>query len=251
MRDGVAAGGRVIRKWIKTAVVKTGPVRVFVWETPVRILLLVMLTLPCFGQSVQLGVKGGVPVTDAFQASSFFTLDFGSSGSSATRRYTVGPMVELQLPHGFGVECDALYTRLGFAYFTKMIALEYTYSNTSANGWEFPLLAKYRLPKVHPFQPHIGIGPAFRTVTGVSISTFSLIDFYPPIPIGRGHSSSDPHLDARSNVGIAVGSGVEFRLGFLKVSPEVRYVRWRADHDEDPNLHSNPNQVEVLLGVTF
>lgn len=216
-----------------------------------RSLFLLALALPCLGQTIEAGVTGAAAVTRAFNTAAFFTLDFGSSGSSATRRYIVGPTVELRLLRGFSVECDALYTRLGFAYFTKMAALEYTYSNTSANGWEFPLLAKCRLPKVHSIQPHLEVGPTFWTVTGVSVSSFSLIDFYPPVPIGLTHGSSDPHLNARSHVGIAVGSGIEFRLGFLKISPEIRYARWRAHQDEDPTLYSNPNQVQVLLGITF
>jgi hypothetical protein len=66
---------------------------------PVRLLILVALSLPIFGQRIEVGVKGGVPVTAAFQTGSLFNIDFGESASSATRRYTVGPMVELNLPH--------------------------------------------------------------------------------------------------------------------------------------------------------
>jgi hypothetical protein len=47
------------------------------------------------------------------------------------------------------------------------------------------------------------------------------------------------------------GLGAEMRVGVVRISPEVRYTRWRADRDLHPELHSNQNQVEFLLGITF
>jgi len=64
-------------------------------------------------------------------------------------------------------------------------------------------------------------------------------------------SSTDGHLGDRSPYGVAAGAGLNFRFGRLHVSPEVRYTRWRQDRMLDPELYSNPNQVEVLLGLTF
>ena len=133
----------------------------------VQVVLLVVVSVPCFGQKLEFGIKGGIPVTSAFQTGSFFTMDFGESASSATRRYTVGPMVELRLPHGFELEFDVLYSRLGFADLTKSVALIFDYANTSANSWSFPVLAKYRLPAFRVVRPYIEVGPSFRTVSGV------------------------------------------------------------------------------------
>ncbi len=47
-------------------------------------------------------------------------------------RYTLGPTVQLGLPHGFRLEGDALYRRLGIP------------SQTTAQ-WRFPLLVQYRI----------------------------------------------------------------------------------------------------------
>jgi len=84
-----------------------------------RTLFLVATALPCFGQPVEFGVKGGIPLTEAFETGSFFLIEFGEGATSATRRYTIGPTVETRLPHGFGVEFDVLYKRLGFDDLTK------------------------------------------------------------------------------------------------------------------------------------
>ena len=178
-------------------------------------------------------------------------MDFGESASSATRRYTVGPMVELRLPHGFELEFDVLYSRLGFADLTKSVALIFDYANTSANSWSFPVLAKYRLPALRVVRPYIEVGPSFRTVSGVSVSTTRIIEFGGGFASGPTHSSSDSHLNNRSNAGVAAGLGIQVRLAFLRISPEVRYTRWKADQQPDPCLYANQNQVEVLLGITF
>src|SRR6266849_1996698 len=73
-----------------------------------------LLTASCFGQRLEIGAKLGVPLSPTFETSSFFTIGFGEGASSATRRYTSGPTGGLLLAHGFGLEFDGLYKRLGF-----------------------------------------------------------------------------------------------------------------------------------------
>src|SRR5882762_6598775 len=85
---------------------------------------------------VSVGIKGGVPLTEAFDTVSDATRGYVST----TRRYIVGPSVELNLPAGFGVEFDALYTRLNFSQ--NIVATAIT--ATTANSWEFPLVLKYK-----------------------------------------------------------------------------------------------------------
>ena len=57
----------------------------------------------CLGQPLSIGVTGGGRATDDV---------IGATAES--RRYVVGPMVELGLPWSFGVESDALYHRSGY-----------------------------------------------------------------------------------------------------------------------------------------
>jgi hypothetical protein len=214
----------------------------------VRTFLVVLLsTLPCFGQQIEVGVKGGVPITDAFETGEEFHLDFGEGATSATRRYTVGPVIEVRLPHGIGVELDVLYKRLGFDDLTKRAGVALTYTRTVANSCEFPILGKFRLPHATILHPYVEAGPSFRSLSGVSASITTTY----PGSSSNSTSSTDSHLNNRSPYGIAAGAGLEFHVGRFHVSPEIRYTRWRSDNMLDPELYSNPNQVEVLVGITL
>ena len=66
--------------------------------------------MPAWAEILSIGVKGGVPLTDAFNTARSGSLSYFSE----TKRYTVGPTVELHLPLRFSIELDALYTRLNY-----------------------------------------------------------------------------------------------------------------------------------------
>jgi len=62
----------------------------------------------CCGQSLSIGVIGGVRGTDDLT---------GPGATSASKRYAVGPALDIGLPRGFGLEADALYRREGYHSF--------------------------------------------------------------------------------------------------------------------------------------
>ena len=62
-------------------------------------LVFLLLTFPSFSQSIAIGVKGGIRATN----------DVEGSGTSESKRYLVGPAVEVILPFRIAVEVDALY----------------------------------------------------------------------------------------------------------------------------------------------
>ena len=97
-----------------------------------------LLGLP---QTLTVGAKGGLRLTR----------DPQEYDTSDSKPYLVGPMIEIRLPFHFGVEADALYSRLGNTSYIPLIANASTI-RTIANLWEFPLLTKYRVPlaRVHP-----------------------------------------------------------------------------------------------------
>lgn len=207
-----------------------------------RILGLLCFPLACYGQSLEFGVKGGVPVTRAFETGSEFHLAFGESATSGTRRYTVGPMLRAQIAGRFDIEFDALYKRLGFVDVTE-VALATTYTRVIGNSWEFPLLGSYRFL---PVAPYISAGPSFRVTTAKFLSarnTFPGGGTVLPAPSGS------PILEHRSGYGVGAAGGAQVRTGRIRISLEGRYTRWAADVDEDPYLHSNHNQFEMLLGL--
>jgi opacity protein-like surface antigen len=50
-----------------------------------------------------------------------------------------------------------------------------------------------------------------------------------------------------------MGAGLSVKVWRVTLSPEIRFTRWGAQHFIDPNglLHSNLNQGEFLVGITF
>jgi hypothetical protein len=108
---------------------------------------------------ITFGVKGGVPVTDAFHPGS---PSFGFD----TKRYTVGPTVEFNIPVGLAVEIDALYKRLSFDSNSVTLPSGF-FARTIANSWEFPLLLKIRPGVTRHVKPYVAPGVNFRYLTGV------------------------------------------------------------------------------------
>ena len=60
-------------------------------------------------------------------------------------------------------------------------------------------------------------------------------------------------LNNRNNYGVVAGAGVELHLGFVKISPEIRYNGWTRRFFDSPGsyLQSNRNQATVLVGISF
>src|SRR5689334_14073656 len=144
-----------------------------------------------FAQPFGMGLKVGVPVTDAFKVLPVPTPDVFSGDSP---RYTVGPYVELRLPARMAVEVDALYRSYDFR--SRGVG-------ASASSWEFPVLVKHRF-NAGLVRPYFDAGVSFSRLTDISLAS----------------------LNHRSNYGVVVGGGLEFNLFVVKVSPEVRYTGW-------------------------
>src|SRR5580704_5773892 len=97
--------------------------------------VLLCLAVPGLPQALTLGAEGGLRLTG----------DTPLYGVSNSRRYLVGPKIELALPLHLAVEADGLYSRLGSTYYIPLIANE-SFIRTIANTWQIPLLAEYYLP---------------------------------------------------------------------------------------------------------
>jgi len=68
-----------------------------------RPVLLFLFGSPAFfAQPFSAGIKAGVPLTDFLSAAE------NGGYTVSTQRYIVGGVVEVRLPRGFGLECDAL-----------------------------------------------------------------------------------------------------------------------------------------------
>src|SRR5579883_920713 len=201
-----------------------------------RIGIFLVWVATVWGQSVELGVAGGVPLTSALvtgQEAPHFC--YVEEATSATRRYTVGPMLRISLLHGLGFEGGALYKRLGYDSLSQVACLA-VFTRGIYNSWEFPLLGTYRLPGHLPGAPFLSGGPSFRSMANASLTA------HETYPGGSAVISDSTSVLDRSHAGLAVGIGGEVRAERLRITPELRYTRWRADPSqiECPVLQSEP-----------
>jgi hypothetical protein len=157
-------------------------------------------------------------------------------------------MVELGLPLGFAVEVDALYHRTDYFIETPNEGPQ----SGRANSWEFPVLLKYKLgtPLIKPF---VEAGVAPRTISGTVNDTDT------SILAGAGvatTSSFSSNTNWKASLGVVLGGGVQFGLGPLRISPEVRYTHWTSTPINEtfangPTIHSTQQQADILVGIAW
>ena len=209
------------------------------------LVLTVGSVLPALAQPVSIGVKAGVPITDAFE-----TFRGNSSAyATNTKRYLAGPAIQFNLPAGFSIEVDALYKRLGYQY-DQSLANGTIYARTVANSWEFPGLVKFAfLPG--PVSPFVAAGGSLRHVSGIKQLRRTINAGLAPIDV---QLSTAPEFNKRTDGGFVYAGGVEFKVGRVRVTPELRYTRWGGENFRDPVnalLRTNRNQGDFLLGFRF
>ena len=191
----------------------------------ISLVLFVFLGSAAFAQHLSVGIIGGVPFTDLTKAPSSGTLTyFRDSG-----RYTIGPTLQIALPLSLRIELDALYRPLGY----RLQATGFS-DTTSASQWRFPLLLQYRF-SAPLIKPYVEAGVSFDHLSNLKQSIVNPSTF-PSTVVQRSHS------------GLILGVGVDLKLPFVRVSPELRYTRQGS---EDIRNLSELNQAEFLVGFRF
>jgi opacity protein-like surface antigen len=204
--------------------------------------LLFAFTAGAFCQPFSFGVKAGVPLTDFLSAAESQNVSYFTS----TNRYIGGVTAELHLPLGLGVEVDALYRHLNYHESSGTVPIA---ASTTASDFEFPLLGKYRFPMIKVVHPFVDAGVAFDSLAGVKQEIASVVN-----GTASASSTSNPsELHNSTTRGFVIGGGIDIHFLVIHLLPEIRYTRWGAQHFFDVNglLHSNVNQGEFLLGITF
>ena len=168
--------------------------------------VLLLLTIGATAQSLGYGIKLGVPFTDVFE----------NGGIDENSRFVIGPMVEFRLPI-IGFEADALY---------HYVSLRQNPTNVgSGSTWQFPIVAKVRLPTTPILKPYGEAGVSFRTFT-----------------------SSGSDLSAQSKKGFVLGAGLDIHAIVIHITPELRFTRWGSGHPVF--LQANESQFEFLVGFS-
>jgi hypothetical protein len=182
-----------------------------------------------------IGVKGGLPFTDAFSFD--YTSNFSSScasvffcTSTASRNYLIGPMIGLGVWHDFSFEADALYTPLSLTTLGNPsrtgLTLFPSPSIQTFNAWQFSLTGIYKFPPAL-VRPFFEAGPTMRAATS---------------PFGGD----------LSHIGITAGAGIESKVRWLSIAPEVRFVHWGHDGPYAGFFYaSRQNQAQFLLGLSY
>jgi len=192
----------------------------------------------CDAQSVSFGVIGGGRPTDTVS----------SPATDESKRYTIGPMVDIGLPFGMGFEVDALYNRQGFTASNSSALASTTYRQRT-NAWDFPLLVKHTLP--FPIaKPFLEVGYTPRHIGGsldTSGSTLTSIT-------GQRTFFSNHQDVSFTGHGLVLGGGLRIGAGPLHVSPQVRYTRWNSSpygfsFSDGPSFSATQNQIDLLIGV--
>src|SRR5690348_13989531 len=181
------------------------------------LLLFTVSAVAALAQPFTAGVKVGAPANDFLDAvrGSNFTFH------SYTNRYLAGPTAELRLPFGLGVEFDALYRHYNFQTSGILpptggippIATTVT-GNASTGAWEFPLLAKYRFP-FRIVRPFVDAGVAWDKLQGFK----QAITVVSAVPLTAPSGFNQPVHD--TTAGFVIGGGLDIRVPFVHVSPEI------------------------------
>ena len=198
------------------------------------IFLSAVLTLPIYPQIVSVGAVAGTNITNDVSS-------LGGGGRNTIpgatqtlltdpggRRLIIGLKLELRLPQNWGIEVNALHRKVQLTTTTifsppisrpdgSQFSILGPFT-TTLTSWEFPVLAKYRLP-IPKLQPFLTAGPSFR-----------------------------PGGTSLSQIGVTAGGGVAFQTGSLHIDPTLRYTRWSASN-RYPIGGPNVNQVELLVGL--
>ena len=207
---------------------------------------LFVFAVAAMAQPIGIGLKVGLPLTDAFDTARGPSSEYLSD----SKRYIIGPQIEFRLPAGFSIELDALYTKLNFSS-VGSVAGSAVEAVTEADAWEFPLLLKKKFggssAGVAAVRPFVAVGATFKKLTSIKqVTSF--------VTGGSQTTSTPAELQDKDSTGFVIGAGLEIRALFLRISPEVRFTRWGTSNFREGVsnlLETNRNQGQFLVGFHF
>jgi hypothetical protein len=197
--------------------------------------LLLLGAAGAFAQPVGGGLKVGIPFTDFLEKASSGNIN----NFRHPKRYILGVTGELRLPFHLAIEVDALYRKMEYSgTFTGVNSIDVT---TEGSTWEFPLLLKYRFGS-HVARPFIDGGVAWNRLHGLTETVRTIATG------GDIRRASNTTLR-----GLVLGAGIDVKLLFIHIQPEVRFTRWAARRyfPVGDFFDRNQSQAEFLLGISF
>jgi opacity protein-like surface antigen len=207
--------------------------------------------IPMFSTKSNLAVSTTKPVAD-----------YTYSATSDSPRLAVEPAIEYRLWDKVSVSAGFCFHHAQYQQTTKIksgtidpnVGVDdrgtTTITETSkANYWDFPFLAHYYglRPGKWWSRSYVSAGVQLRHVgrvrTGTDYSYADATTDYNEIPAVP---------DRRNQVGLVVGGGLRFiDSNNIKLTPEVRFIRWQGTTFQGPAYRSTANQVEAGVGFSF
>lgn len=200
-----------------------------------RMLAALILSSSLFSQTVSLGLRAGIPITEMLTA--------GGNQRVSASRYTIGPLIEVHLWRGAALGGDFLLDHSELASTAGSRRAEIW-------RWEAPVTFVHRFGG--PLRPVVRTGVSLNRVFDISGATECARG-----PFGEQfyclEGSPLAELRHRSTFGFVVGGGFQCKFTKLRLEPEVRLTRWidRNFGVRDSAVRSNLNQIGFLLGVIF
>lgn len=220
---------------------------------PLRsVIFISFLTLPLSAQILSLGIKGGVPLTDALSARDVNPNGtFGQCADCATARnlpYIVGPALEIAIKGPFSFVAEALYSRVDYTHTGS--ASSVLVEKHAVDRWQVPVMLKIQLPSWHHLTPFVSGGATFESTGDLTLISRNLLS------VGQGTVAGAPVI--ANTLGATFAVGVGYRLGAFRPTLEYRYTRWagepillRASALAQPSIETPQRQFELLAGLMF
>ena len=198
------------------------------------LLLTLLLSVPASGGLFSYGLEIGTPLTDVTQTTTLAGINYLRNSTL----FTIGPSLQVNLPAGYTVEVEALYRPVAYQIATTA-SLPYnsvvSTGNVSASQFRFPVLVQKHFGKLPILKPYGEAGLSFDHLANLS-QAVKLLTSQPGAIVQTTHA------------GLVLGFGVDVKVPFVKISPEIRYTR---QFSSDFQGISELNQAEVLIGIRF
>ncbi len=188
--------------------------------------------------------------------------DYTYSGWGGKGKLAVAPTVEYRLTNriSLGAELQFHYAEYSQVEQVRTGAIDpnssvdnrkvATYFDyTKADYWDVPLLAHYYglRSKGYLTRSYLSAGLELRHVgrvrTGNEITNADGTTNYNEIPDTPRH---------KNELGYTLGVGLRWVDDYkIKIAPEIRYIRWQGSTFEGPSYHSQVNEIQGGLGISF
>ena len=148
-----------------------------------------------------------------------------------TTRLAIGPVLEVRLPFGLGIEVGAMYKR--FKQTGQTGPRDLTVIDQTGQSWEFPVLGKVRLPGVG-VRPYVEGGFSYNRLSDVVK------------PFQTAISNPKDLVAAVGRPGFVMGGGIEIGSGKLRLAPGLRWTRYNTS-----TIIPSVNSIDFLVGLMF